>query len=114
MFAPAGAAEKVSLRGVVLDSTCPGPCAQPPPPLPPYAGPNLVVSIRDLGTGEVLRRLRPADGRFSFRVPKGAYRVRAFVGGQPQPNCYVGSQRRVEVGDAKVRVRLTIHNACVV
>jgi hypothetical protein len=105
---PAAApASGTGIRGVVLNTTCPGPCRYPPPPPPRYTGPDLTVKVRNLSTHELVAKLHPKDGRFRVEVPSDLYRVRASVG--DEPSCWQG-----EAKQAKVVVRLHVYNACVV
>ena len=41
------------VKGVVLNSTCPGPCTEPPPPSPPYTGP-VTVTVRRATDGSLV------------------------------------------------------------
>jgi hypothetical protein len=104
------------ISGVVRNTTCPGPCQVPPAPAPLYTGDGLVVKIRDRGTHEVIARLHPKDGRFTAQVGPGSYHVRALIRfeGQGESNCWSGSARNVGIVDRGVRVRLTVHNDCIV
>jgi hypothetical protein len=102
-----------TIKGVVYDSTCYGPCQYPPPPPRPYTRDNLVVKIRSLSDGKLVAELHPKDGRFRVNVLPGAYRVRAFIrnGGY----CWEGEAKKVQVvEDQTTRVRLHVYNACIV
>ena len=114
---PAGAAFTPSsgIDGVVRNTTCPGPCVDPPPPAPLYTGDGLIVKIRDRATHDVVARLHPKDGRFHADVGPGSYHVRALIraGGSPS-QCWSGSSRNVGIVDRGARVRLTVHNDCIV
>ena len=68
-----------TIRGVVYDATCYGPCQYPPPPPRLYTHDNLVVTVRSLPDRKLVAVRRPKDGRFRVQVRPGAYRVRAFV-----------------------------------
>ena len=104
------------ISGVVRNTTCPGPCQYPPPPAPLYTGDGLVVKIRDLSTHELFARLHPKDGRFGVDAPAGSYHVHAYVHfkDQGQYNCWRGSAKNVDIVDQRVRVELTVYNACIV
>jgi hypothetical protein len=108
----AGAGTETGIKGVVLNTTCYGPCRYPPPPPPLYTGPGLTVAIRTVD-GELVARLHPKDGRFQVAEPPGTYRVRARVG--TDPSCWRGEVKTVKVESGSVtRVRLHVYNACVV
>jgi len=101
-----------TIKGVVYDSTCYGPCQYPPPPPRPYTRDNLVVTVRSLPDRELVAKLHPTDGRFQIEVAPGPYRVRAKIrdGGY----CWEGEAKRVQVvEDQTTRVRLHVHNACI-
>ncbi len=112
LAAPAAtAAGNSGIRGSVVNTTCPGPCAYPPPPPPLYTGDGLTVRVRSLPGGQVVAVRHPKEGRFRIELPAGLYRVRAQVEGR----CWDGEAKRVRVyGDAFARVRLHVSNACVV
>jgi hypothetical protein len=101
-----------TIKGVVYDSTCYGPCQYPPPPPRLYTRDNLVVTVRSLPDRELVAKLHPTDGRFQIQVAPGPYRVRAKIrsGGY----CWEGEAKRVQVvEDQTTRVRLHVHNACI-
>ena len=98
------------VRGVVLDTTCYGPCQVDQQP-EPYRGTGLTVSIRRVSTGELVRRLKPADGRFGTRIRPGAYRVIAWI----DDDCWEGEAKRVGVKAHQfTRVELHVGNRCIV
>jgi hypothetical protein len=102
-----------TIKGVVYDATCYGPCRYPPPPPRLYTHDNLVVTIRSLPDRELVAKLYPTDGRFQIEVAPGPYRVRAFIrnGG----SCWEGEAKKVQVvEDQTTRVRLHVYNACIV
>jgi len=102
------------IRGVVLNKTCPGPCAEPPPPWPPYEGEDLTVRVRSLPEGRLVASLRPTDGSFGVDLPPGNYRVRAFVGRRGDGVCWKGDVKRVVVTDAaSPEIELNVQNVCV-
>jgi hypothetical protein len=102
-----------TIKGVVHDTTCYGPCAYPPPPPQPYTGDNLVVKIRSLPDRELVAKLHPTNGRFQIEVAPGLYRVRAKV--RDGGDCWQGQAKKVQVvEDQTTRVRLHVYNACIV
>jgi hypothetical protein len=101
-----------TIKGVVYDTTCYGPCQYPPPPPQLYTHDNLVVTIRSLPDRELVAKLHPTDGRFQIEVAPGLYRVRAKIrdGGY----CWEGEAKKVQVvEDQTTRVRLHVYNACI-
>jgi hypothetical protein len=97
------------IKGVVLDTTCAGPCIVGQQPQP-YAGSDLRVVIRRLPGQGVVRRLSPESGRFSTRLRPGLYRVNAYVGA----DCWRGEARRVRVGAEQFRqITLHVQNSCI-
>ncbi|HEY2774347.1 MAG TPA: hypothetical protein VGK20_09900 [Candidatus Binatia bacterium] len=102
------------ISGVVVNTTCAGPCAVPPPPPPLFTGDGLTVVIRSLPDHALVARLHPTDGHFGIETPPGLYKVRAFVGDPRMPTCWAGSRRRVLVEDGAVsHVRLKVANLCI-
>ena len=102
-----------TIRGVVYDATCYGPCQYPPPPPRLYTHDNLVVTVRSLPDRKLVAVRRPKDGRFRVQVRPGAYRVRAFVrdGGY----CWEGDAKDVRVAQDQITgVRLRVYNSCIV
>jgi hypothetical protein len=78
---PAGAhrAHKPSgIAGTVLNTTCPGPCAQPST-APPYTGSDLTVTVRRVRDGALIASVMPTTGHFRIRVKRGHYDVSATV-----------------------------------
>jgi hypothetical protein len=110
--APAVAGETGAIKGVVIDSTCYGPCMYPPPPPRRYVGDDLVVRVRRLPDYELVARVRPKDGRFRVELAPGLYRLRPVVldGGY----CWHGQARRVHVVAGQTAlVRLEVYNDCI-
>jgi hypothetical protein len=116
LVAPASApAAGSGIKGVVLNSTCPGPCVSPSPPPPRYTGGDLTVKLRRLPGGELVGKRHPDDGHFRFKASPGRYRIRAIVRDQNQPSCWEGEAKRVKViAGVFTRVRLHVSNTCVV
>jgi hypothetical protein len=71
------------VKGVVLNSTCPGACAEPPPPPPLYTGP-VTVSVNRTTDGTAVASQATSDGHFRLRVKRGTYDVSAIP---PNPTC---------------------------
>ena len=110
LAAPA-AASASSIRGVVLDTTCYGPCVYPQLGASPYEGGGLSVRVHRVRTGHLVGVAHPEDGRFRFHVRRGRYRVRAEVQGR----CWEGETKDVKVPRREIeRVRLHVQNVCVV
>jgi hypothetical protein len=111
--AAVGAGEATGIRGVVLDATCYGPCRYPPPQLPPYTGPGLMVMVRHLPDSHLVAKLHPDGGYFAVTLAPGWYRLKARVG--QEPSCWWGEARKVEVVSGQLaRVRLRVANTCIV
>jgi hypothetical protein len=62
------------VKGVVLNSTCPGPCTEAPPPSAPYTGP-VRVTVRRATDGILVASRDTSDGHFRIRVKRGLYDV---------------------------------------
>jgi hypothetical protein len=103
----ASAGQSSGIRGVVLDSSCAGPCIVGEEPQP-YPGSDLRVVIRRLPGQDVARRLSPKGGRFSTRLRPGLYRVNAYV----NASCWQGEAERVRVGRRFSSVILHVQNSC--
>ena len=139
-IAPAGAVAKKhhshkppGVKGVVLNSTCPGACAEPPPPPPPYTGP-LTVTVSRAGDGMLIASQAISDGHFRMRVKRGTYAVSAIPPNpptcQPTPTtvcpadaqsaaiiapCLTGETQTVQVHRHRfTRVELHVRNVCIV
>jgi hypothetical protein len=77
------------VEGVVLNSTCTGPCTDPPPPPQPYTGP-VTVTVKRVRDGAQVAGQAVTDGRFRMRVRHGIYDVTVVPPNptspcQPQP-----------------------------
>jgi hypothetical protein len=121
------------VKGVVLDGTCPGLCAEPPPPSPPYTG-SVTVTVARASDGTVVASQETGDGHFRMRVKRGAYDVSAVPPTMPpcEPGptivcpaqaqqsaivapCMTGETQRVHVHRHRfTRVELHVRNVCVV
>jgi hypothetical protein len=122
------------VKGVVLNSTCPGACAVPPPPAPLYTG-TVTVSVRRASDGVEVASQAPSDGHFRMRVKRGTYDVRATPPTvppcEPTPQtvcplatraepaivlpCMTGETKQVKVKRRRfTRVELHVQNICIV
>jgi hypothetical protein len=77
------------VKGVVLDTTCPGACAVPPPPAPLYTG-SVTVTVSRASNGAQVASQPATGGHFRIRVKRGTYDVRAvppslYPPCEPQP-----------------------------
>jgi hypothetical protein len=114
------------LKGVVLNTTCYGPCAQPAPPAPAYTGSDLTVTVTRVADGALVGTQHPSDGHFRFRLKRGLYRVSAAIAPTPQPgpvqpqatmppNCWQGDSQEARVHRHRfTRVELHVGNVCIV
>jgi hypothetical protein len=93
LAAPADAGKRhhhkpAGVKGVVLNSTCPGPCVEPPPPPQLYTG-SVVVTVRRVSDGAQVASQAITDGHFRMRVARGVYDVSSVPRNppvcQPQP-----------------------------
>ncbi len=75
-----------------------------------------MVKIRNRGTHKLLAVLHPKDGTFAVDAGPGRYHVHAYVRstGQRPSNCWSGSAKNVGIVDHGARIRLTVHNDCIV
>jgi hypothetical protein len=118
------------IRGVVLNSTCPGPCttcpcttclgpcAYPAPPPPTYSG-ESTVTIRRAGDGTTVATVTPVNGSFRVRLRRGWYDVTAAAGVGPAAampsGCWQGETVRVRVRRHRfTHVELHVANYCIV
>jgi hypothetical protein len=137
---PAGAAAKkhhshkpAGVKGVVLNSTCAGACAEPPPPAPLYTGAVTVTAAR-ASDGQQVASQAISDGHFKVRLQRGLYDVSSVPPNppscEPTPEtvcpmgaqsaaviapCMQGETKRVEVRRHKFTyVELHVSNVCIV
>jgi hypothetical protein len=137
---PAGAAagkhhpkKPAGVKGVVLNGTCPGACAEPPPPQPLYTG-DVTVTVHRVSDGTIVASRAISDGHFKMRVKRGDYDVSSVPPNppscDPQPGyvcplgagssaivrpCLAGETKRVQVARHRfTHVELHVTNVCVV
>jgi hypothetical protein len=122
------------IKGVVLDSTCYGPCAEPAPPAPTYTGP-VTITARRASDGSLVASREISDGHFRIRLRRGQFDVSAVPPNppacQPQPGqvcpastgaqpaviaqCMTGETKRVRVRRHRfTHVELHVQNTCIV
>jgi hypothetical protein len=121
------------VKGVVLNSTCPGACAEPPPPPPLYTG-TVTINVLRAGDGALVASREINDGHFRIRVKRGTYDVGAIPPSpppcQPTPQtvcplpaqgtaiiapCMTGETKRVRVRPHRMPyVELHVRNVCIV
>jgi hypothetical protein len=121
------------VRGVVLNGTCPGPCAEPPPPQPVYTGP-VTITVQRASDGALVASQETSDGHFRMRVKRGTYDVSSVPPNppscQPTPTtvcpadahstaiiapCLTGEMQRIQVRRHRfTRVELHVTNVCIV
>lgn len=121
------------VKGVVLDSSCPGACVQPPPPDPLYSG-SVTIDVLRAADGAVVASQATSDGHFRMRVKRGAYDVRATPPSPPSCDptpttvcplqaqgaaiiapCLTGETQRVKVRRHRfTQVELHVTNVCIV
>jgi hypothetical protein len=115
------------IDGVVLNTTCSGACAEPPPPAPAYTGSGLIVRVTRISDGATVATSQPTDGSFRFRLARGHYQVSAAInevtpqtmsGGPiviPPPNCWMGDSKEATVRRHHFTyVELRVGNVCIV
>src|SRR5262249_34035581 len=120
------------VKGVVLDATCPGACAEPPPPSPTYTG-TVTIAVRRASDGALVASQEASDGHFRLRVKRGQYDVSAVPptppSCEPTPTtvcplaargaaivlpCITGETKRVQVRRRRfTRVELHVKNSCI-
>jgi hypothetical protein len=136
--APAAAKKRhghkpAGVKGVVLNSTCAGACAEPPPPAPVYTGAVAVTVVR-VSDGRQVASQAIADGHFRIRLKRGLYDVSSVPPNpptcEPTPEtvcpmdtqgaamiapCMQGETKRVQVRRHKfTQVELHVSNVCIV
>jgi hypothetical protein len=136
--APADAKKRHShkpagVEGVVLNSTCPGACAEPPPPAPVYTG-AVTITVTRASDGQQVASQAISDGHFKLRVKRGLYDVSSVPPNpptcEPTPEtvcpqaaqsaaviapCMQGDTQRVQVRRHKfTHVELHVSNVCIV
>jgi hypothetical protein len=125
--------KSAGVKGVVLNSTCPGPCTEPPPPSPPYTGP-VTVTVRRATDGILVASRDTSDGHFRIRVKRGLYDVSSVPpnplfcppqqicpaqGGKQRVAmivpCLTGETKRVQIRRHRFTyVELHVQNVCIV
>jgi hypothetical protein len=138
VVAPADAKKRHShkpagVEGVVLNSTCAGACAEPPPPAPLYTGP-VTITVARASDGAIVASQAVGDGRFRQRLKRGLYDVSSVPPNpptcEPQPDqvcpqggqsaaviapCLQGETKRVQVRRRKfTHVELQVSTVCIV
>jgi len=137
LVAPAEAKKRhkhAGVKGVVLNSTCYGPCAEPAPAATPYAG-AVTVEVRRASDGLVVASQSVSEGHFRLRVKRGLYDVSSVPPNpptcQPTPEtvcpaaapaqsavvapCLSGETKRVQVRRHRFTyVELHVSNVCIV
>jgi hypothetical protein len=123
------------IKGVVLNSTCYGPCAEPPPPEPLYTGAVTITVVR-VADGTTVASQAIDDGYFRLRLKRGTYDVSSVPPNPPSPQpcppgqvcalngaqssaiiapCLQGETKRVQVRRRHfTRVELHVANVCIV
>ncbi len=109
--APAGAGKRhrhkpAGVKGVVLNSTCPGACAEPPPPEPVYTG-AVTITVQRVSDGQQVASQAISDGHFKIRLQRGLYDVSSVPPNpepQPQP-CPPGEMCPLDQAQSAVIVR---------
>jgi hypothetical protein len=127
-------AKPAGVKGVVFNSTCPGACAEPPPPPTPYTGP-VTITVARVSDGAVVASQAISDGNFRIRVKRGTYNVSSVPPNppscQPTPEtvcpaqsganpmiiapCMTGETKQVQVRRHHFTyVELHVQNVCIV
>jgi hypothetical protein len=70
------------VKGVVLNSTCPGACPVEPPPPSPYSGP-VTITVQRASDGAQVASKEISDGHFRIRLKRGSYDVSAVPPNPP-------------------------------
>ena len=94
VVAPADAKKRHShkpagVEGMVLNSTCPGACTEPPPPEPVYSG-AVTITVQRASDGQQVASQAVADGKFRIRLKRGAYDVSSVPPNPEPPPCQTG------------------------
>jgi hypothetical protein len=92
------------VEGVVLDSTCAGACAEPPPPEPVYTGP-VTITVQRAGDGQQVASQAISDGHFKLRLKKGSYDVSSVPPNPNPPSCQPGQMCPLEGSQSAAVVR---------
>jgi hypothetical protein len=122
------------VAGTVLNSTCYGPCAEPPPPEPVYTG-AVTITVQRASDGQQVTSQAISDGHFQIRLSRGLYDV-SSVPPNPAPQpcppgemcplygaqgaaiiapCMQGETKRVQVlRHHFARLELHVANTCIV
>jgi hypothetical protein len=122
------------IAGVVLDSTCPGACADPPPPQPLYTE-AVTITVTRPSDGQQIASKATSHGHFKLRLKRGSYHVSSVPPTPPTCNptpqtacpldqaqsaaivrpCLQGETKQVQVRRHKfTHVELHVTNVCVV
>ena len=122
------------VAGVVLDSTCPGACTNPPPPQPPYSG-AVTITVTRASDGQPIASQATSDGHFRIRLKRGSYNVSSVPPTPPTCNptpqttcplneaksaaivrpCLQGETKQVQVHRHRfTHVELHVSNVCIV
>jgi hypothetical protein len=122
------------VKGVVLNGSCPGACAEPPPPEPAYTGP-VTITVARASDGLQVASQATSDGHFRIRLKRGLYDVSSVPPNpptcEPTPEtvcpasgadtkaiiapCLTGETKRVQVRRHRfTRVELHVSNTCIV
>jgi hypothetical protein len=72
--------------GVVLNSTCPGACAVPPPPQPVYTG-AVTIKVQRVTDAQQVASQAITDGHFRIRLKRGLYDVSSVPPNPTPPPC---------------------------
>jgi hypothetical protein len=138
VVAPAEAKKRHShkpagVEGVVLNSTCAGACAEPPPPAPTYTG-AVTITVTRASDGQQVASQAISNGHFRIRLKRGLYDVSSVPPNpptcQPTPEtvcplgaqsaaviapCMQGETQRVQVRRHRfTHVELHVSNVCIV
>ncbi len=139
LAAPAGARKHHShkpsgVAGTVLNSTCPGACAEPPPPEPLYTG-EVTITVTRVSDGRQVASQAISEGHFRLRLKKGAYSVSSVPPSPPTCDptpqtvcpldqaqgaaivrpCMQGETKQIQVRRHRfTHVELRVSNVCIV